>query len=251
MTMKKYLLYLAWIMVPSCGQSQMLDLTYPFDEKTIYWPTEKGFSIQKIFYGITDKHYFYSAFKFCMPEHGGTHIDAPRHFSQTGRTVDEIPLEQFKGHAVVIDVHEAVEKNRDYAISVNDIRHFEHQYRRLSPQDIVIFYTGWGKYWGNKRAYLGSDKVGDVKHLHFPGLSKKAAEYLVSRRVKGVGLDTPSLDPGVSQTFWAHRVLLGANIYGLENMANIDQLDKIGRILIVSPLKIKGGSGGPARIYAE
>jgi kynurenine formamidase len=249
--MKKYLLYLSLTLFSCAAQSQMQDLTYPFDEKTIYWPTEKGFSIQKVSYGMTDKGYFYSAFKFCMPEHGGTHIDAPRHFSKTGYTVDEIPLLQLKGAAVVIDVHAAVKKNRDYAIKVDDIRQFEQTHRALSNQDIVIFYTGWGRYWGDKRAYLGSDKAGDVTHLHFPGLSKKAAEYLVWRHVKGVGLDTPSLDVGVSQSFWAHRVLLGANIYGLENIANVEKLPALGSTLIVSPLKIKGGSGGPTRIYAQ
>ena len=232
------------------AKPDMLDLTYSYDKKTIYWPTEKGFDLKKVFYGKTPGGYFYSAYKFCAPEHGGTHMDAPRHFSASGYTVDKIPVFQLEGNAVVIRVDDKARNQQDYAITVEDIQHFEKQHHALGKNDIVLFYTGWGKYWGNKKRYLGSDKEGDVKNLHFPGISKEAAEYLVLRKVKGVGLDTASLDPGSSTTFWAHRVLLGANIYGLENVANLQLLPLTGSKLIVAPMKIKGGSGGPTRIFA-
>lgn len=232
------------------ASKNILDLTYVYDKKTMYWPTEKGFDLKKIFYGKTPGGYFYSAYKFCTPEHGGTHIDAPRHFAKLGNTVDKIPVSQLLGDAVVISVEERVKGNKDYAITRQDILAFEKKYRPITEHDIVLFYTGWGKYWGDKKAYLGSDKFGDVKNLHFPGLSKDAAIYLVERHVKGIGLDTASLDPGISTTFWAHRILLGANIYGLENMAQLDLLPPLGAQLIVAPMKIEGGSGGPTRIYA-
>ena len=89
-----------------------------------------------------------------------------------------------------------------------------------------------------------------MKHLHFPGISKEAAEYLVSRKIKGTGIDTASLDPGPSTTFLAHRIILGANLYGLENVAHLKRLPPIGARLIVAPMKIEGGSGAPTRIYA-
>lgn len=232
------------------ASTDLIDLTYPFDSKTIYWPTEKGFSLKKFFYGLTPKGYFYSAYHYCAPEHGGTHIDAPRHFSKEGLAVDQLPVSQFMGPAVVIDVQKQVEQNRDYAITVEDIKNFEKHYRPLNAQDIVIFRTGWGQYWGDKKKYLGTDKFGDVKHLHFPGISKEAAQYLVDHKVKAIGLDTPSLDPGVCTEFWAHRIILPANLYGIENVANSNVLPPVGATLIVAPMKIAGGSGAPSRLYA-
>lgn len=231
-------------------QSNILDLTYPFDNKTIYWPTERGFQLRTVSQGETPKGYFYSAYKFCAPEHGGTHVDAPRHFSKHGLTVDKIPVENLHGKLVVIDVASKVRTNRDYAISIMDIKQFEKQYRGITSHDIVLFYTGWGKYWGNKKEYLGNATFGDTKNLHFPGISKEAAHYLVGKKVKAIGLDTPSLDPGVSNDFWAHRVILGANLYGIENIANLKSVPAVGAELIVAPMKIQGGSGAPSRIYA-
>jgi kynurenine formamidase len=230
--------------------NQILDLTHPFGKDTIYWPTEKGFALKTVSYGINNNGYFYSAFKFCAPEHGGTHVDAPRHFSEHGLTVDQIPVTQLMGNAVVIHVDQDVKDNSYYEIPKKAIINFEKQNRPLTSDDIVLFYTGWGKYWDDKKHYMGSDKLGDTKNLHFPGLSKEAAEYLVSKKVKGVGLDTASLDRGNSQESWAHRVLLGSNIYGIENIANLDKVPVLGATLIVAPLKIAGGSGAPTRLYA-
>ena len=232
------------------ANSNIIDLTYPYNNKTIYWPTEKGFNLKKIFYGKTEDGYFYSAYKFCTPEHGGTHLDAPRHFSEHGNTVDKIPVYQLEGDLVVINVEKKVRYHRDYEITKDDIHSFELEYRPINDNDIVLFYTGWGRYWGNKKEYLGSNKFDDVKNLHFPGISKGAAQYLVSRKIKGTGIDTASLDPGPSTTFLAHRIILGANLYGLENVANLKRLPPVGASLIVAPMKIEGGSGAPTRIYA-
>lgn len=237
----------------SCPQHapKIIDLTHSFDKDSIYWPTEKGFHLKKIFYGKTPAGFFYSSFKFCAPEHGGTHIDAPRHFAEHGLSVDQIPAEQLMGNAVVINLTKKIQKQADYEISVADLQNFEKKYRPFNAQDIVLFYTGWGKYWGNKKIYLGTNKFGDIKHLHFPGISKQAAEYLVKSKVKGVGIDTASLDPGSqSHEFWAHRVILGANLYGIENIASLHLLPPVGAQLIVAPMKIAGGSCGPTRLFA-
>ena len=237
-----------WI-VNSSLPSKLIDLTYSCDEKTIYWPTEKGFKLEPIFYGETSRGFFYAANKFCVPEHGGTHLDAPRHFFKYGLTVDQIPIDALQGDVVVINVESHIKKNRDYAFSVEDIKQFEKKYRAIREGDIVLFYTGWGKFWGDKSHYLGTDVFRDINHLHFPGISKEAATYLVSKKVKGVGLDTPSLDPGSSLVFLAHQIILGANIYGLENIANLHELPPVGATLIVAPMKIVGGSGAPTRLY--
>lgn len=231
-------------------QAKIFDLTYPFAKKTIYWPTEEGFKRQTIFYGNTPQGYFYAAYKFCAPEHGGTHIDAPRHFWVKGNTVDAIPVSQLIGNAVVIDVRDRVSNNPDYAITVKDIQDFEQKYCKLNEEDIVLFYTGWGQYWQDKKKYMGSDTLGDITHLHFPGLSANAAHYLVKQKVKGIGIDTASMDPGTSKKFWTHRIILGANLFGLENVAHLQDVPPVGMQLIVAPMKIKDGSGAPTRIYA-
>ncbi len=238
------------LMSHAINEPTIMDLTHPLNSHTICWPTEKGFDLKKIFYGITSNGFFYSAFKLSLPEHCGTHVDAPRHFIRDGKTIDQIPPQQLVGNAVVIDVSAKVKNNPDYAITSQDIQDFEKQYRPINHQDIVLFYTGWSRYWNNKKQYLGSDKFGDVKHLHFPGLSEEAAYYLTTHKIKGVGLDTASMDPGVSQTFRAHQIILGANLFGIENLLDFHRLPAIGAQLIVAPMNIEGGSGGPARVFA-
>ena len=112
-------------------------------------------------------------------------------------------------------------------------------------------YTGWGKYWGDRKRYFGTDEPGDVSNLHFPGFSKQAAEFLIKQRnVKAVGLDTPSIDYGPSKDFIAHQVFCGANIPIFENVAAVDRLPPKGATIFALPMKIKGGSGAPLRIFA-
>ena len=229
--------------------SNIIDLTHVFDKNTIYWPTEKGFSKQPVFYGKKPDGYFYSAFKFCTPEHGGTHIDAPLHFSEHGLSVDKINPEQLVGKAIVIDVHEKVKNNKDYFIGLDDIKKFEKQYRPIQPGDIVLFRTDWSKHWNNKKQYLGTDQLNDLKNLHFPGISAEVAKYLALAKVKGIGIDSPSMDTGISKNFWVHRIILGANLYGLENLKNLNQLKPLDNNIIIAPMKIKGGSGGPTRVF--
>jgi kynurenine formamidase len=151
---------------------------------------------------------------------------------------------------VVIDVHLQSLKHIDYAISVKDIKDFEQRYRPLRAGDIVLFRTDWSQFWNDKKKYLGTNRFKDVTHLHFPGISKEAAHYLVDAKIKGVGIDTASLDPGNSKTFWAHRIILGANLYGLENLNQVHKLTPLKTYIIAAPMKIKGGSGGPTRVFA-
>lgn len=250
MTIRHRILLTLLILSANLSFSHVLDLTYSFDENTIYWPTEKGFSRHTVFYGKTKKGYFYSAFKFCAPEHGGTHVDAPRHFSAKGITVDEILPQNLIGQAVVIDVSKKVNHNANYLISVADVKAFEKQYRPLCSDDIVLFHTGWGRYWHDKKAYLGTAKFRDLQNLHFPGISPAAAQYLLQKKVKALGIDTASMDAGVMHEHPVHQLFLAANKYGIENVAHLNQLPALGATLIVAPMKIQGGSGAPARLLA-
>ena len=231
-------------------ESKLVDLTHAFDDKAIYWPTAKSFTWEKESWGRNAQGDWYTAGRYSASEHGGTHLDAPIHFAKGKQTVDQIPIDKLVGPAIVIDVSAAVTTDRDYRLSPGDIAAWEAKHGRIPANSIVLVHTGWGKFWGDKKAYLGTDKAGDTSNLHFPGISKEAAALLAERKVDAVGLDTPSLDHGPSRDFAAHRAFAAANVYGLENVANLDRLPPIGATLIALPMKIKGGTGGPTRIIA-
>lgn len=232
------------------GGTGIVDLTHPFDEQTIYWPTAKPFTWEKEAWGPTPGGYWYSAARYSASEHGGTHVDAPIHFAQGRQTVDQIPLSSLIGPAAVIDVTPAAARDPDYRLSAADVTAWEGKHGRIVAGTIVLIRTGWGRSWGNRKAYLGDDRPGETGNLHFPGISREAAELLVARRVHAVGIDTASLDHGPSKDFIAHRTLASANIPGLENVANLERLAPTGATLIALPMKIRGGSGGPARVVA-
>ena len=230
--------------------SKLVDLTHAFDEKAIYWPTAKPFVWEKESWGRNPAGEWYTAGRYSASEHGGTHLDAPIHFAEGRQTVDQIPLAKLVGPAIVIDVSEAAAANRDYLLTPADILTWESRNGKIPANAIVLVRTGWQRFWGDRKAYLGTDKAGDTANLHFPGVSRETAELLTQRGVDAVGIDTPSLDHGPSKDFAAHRVLNGANIYGLENVANLDRLPPTGATVIALPMKITGGTGGPTRIIA-
>jgi kynurenine formamidase len=226
---------------------EWIDLSYDFSDKTIYWVESDGFKKETVAEGQTDKGYYYSAYKFCTPEHGGTHLDAPRHFAEGRQTVDEVPLEKLIGAAFKIDVSAKSAANRDYQISVEDITAWEAQNGALPEGSIVLFQTGYGKFWGDRKQYMGTDGTADQKH--FPGLGREAANWLITnRKIKAVGIDTASIDFGQSQTFDTHVALMTQNVSAFENVANLEKLPVKGANVIALPMKIKGGSGAPLRI---
>lgn len=232
---------------------RIIDLTYSFDDTTIFWPTEKGFVLEKGFEGITEKGYYYRANRFCTAEHGGTHIDAPIHFYQGRNTVDAIPLDQLIGAAVVVDVSAKCLIDRDYRVQVSDFLDWEKEHGGLPDKAIVLLRTGFGQYWPDREKYMGTAERGPeaVAKLHFPGLHPDAAKWLVTERsLKAVGIDTPSIDYGQSTLYETHVALFEANVPAFENVANLDGLPASGFTVIALPMKIKGGSGGPLRIVA-
>ena len=230
-----------------------IDLTHPFSEKTLYWPTAKSFSLEQEFHAHTDKGYFYAANRYSASEHGGTHLDAPIHFSEKGKTVDQLSLDQLSGDAVVIDVSRKADTNRDYQISVADLKAFEAKYGRIPNGAIVLFRTGFAKRWPDAEKYLGTAERGQdaVAKLHFPGLHPDAARWIVKNRsIKAVGLDTASIDYGQSKLFESHQILMGKNIPAFENVAAMDKLPPTGSIIAAFPMKIQSGTGSPLRIAA-
>ena len=235
------------------SNGRWIDLTHEFSEQTIYWPTAEPFEKSTVFQGITERGYYYSAYNYQAAEHGGTHLDAPIHFYQGRNTVEQIPIDQFVGNAAVIDVSAKARTNRDYQVSVKDVLAWETKNGRLPPDSILLISTGFDLFWPDKESYMGTDKRGDeaVKYLSFPGIHPQTAEFLANeRKIKAVGLDTPSIDYGKSKDFRTHRILFEKNIIAFENVANLDKLPATGATVVALPMKIKGGSGAPLRIIA-
>lgn len=232
--------------------TQVIDLTHPYDENTVYWPTSRStFKLTPLAHGYTNDGYFYSANSFCTPEHGGTHLDAPIHFSEGKQTVAEIPVERLIGPGVVIDITKSAANDPDYVLTRADVEVWEAEHGRIPAEGVVILRTNWANRWGNKKAYLGDDTPGDASRLHFPSFGKEAADYLVhERKIAGLGVDTASIDSGASKDFMVHRIAAAANVFGLENLMNLDALPPTGATIIALPMKIAGGSGGPVRVIA-
>ena len=230
---------------------RIVDLSYAFDQNTVYWPNNESFSHKQVAFGRTPTGYWYSSYTFSGSEHGGTHLDAPIHFAEGKQSVEQIPIERHIGPGVKISVADKVAGDRDYRITAADIQSWEQRMGQIPDGAIVLMHTGWGRHWGNRAETLGTDKVNDASDLHFPGIAQDAAEFLAQQRhVSMVGIDTPSLDYGPSKDFIAHQVLNGANIPGLENVAHLEQLPDRGFLIVALPTKIAGGSGGPCRIVA-
>ena len=231
-----------------------IDLSYRYDSTTLYWPNNiKGFEHTTEAEGKTASGYYCSSYNICTPEHGGTHLDAPIHFAENKLTVDQLPLSSLTGYAVVIDISSKALANRDYQVSVQDIENWEKEQNRIPDNTIILFRTGYGQFYPNRKKYFGTVKTGleAIPELHFPGISPETAQWLVEKRnIKALGLDTPSLDYGQSKEFKTHQILLGRNKPGFENLANLDQLPLKGLYIVALPMKIAKGSGAPLRIIA-
>ncbi|HUR31755.1 MAG TPA: cyclase family protein [Saprospiraceae bacterium] len=241
--------------VPSLNNAKWVDLTHPFSASTLYWPNNpKGFTRDTLFEGMTDKGYYYSSFDFYAPEHGGTHLDAPVHFAKGKKSVDQLELNQLIGEGVVIDVSKNAATSRDYLINIDDVTSWEKENGQLKENMIVLFKTGYAQFYPDALKYFGTDKKGEeaIPFLHFPGIDPNLAGWLIkNRKIKAVGLDTPSIDYGQSTDFQTHRILLAENIPAFENVANLDQLSGMNIYVVALPMLLKDGSGAPLRIVAS
>jgi kynurenine formamidase len=235
------------------GSGKWVDLTHDFSSNTIYWPTASGFVLETEFKGTTTNGFFYAANHYGASEHGGTHIDAPVHFAEGHKTVDQLSVDELTGAAVVIDVSAKALTNADYQITVNDLTSWEKQHGEIPRSAIVLLRTGYARWWPDAQKYLGTAEKGApaVAKLHFPGLHPDAARWLTSKRsIEAVGIDTASIDFGQSKLFETHRVLFEKDVPAFENVAALDQLPSTGLYVVALPMKIKDGSGAPLRIVA-
>lgn len=258
MIMKYQKLFAIVLFVPlSCiglelDDYSLVDLSHNYGESTLYWPTSPtAFEKKELAYGMTDAGYFYSAYTVCTPEHGGTHLDAPSHFSANGLSTEKIPLENLIAPAYVIDVSDKTANDRNYRLSAEDVLNFEAEYGEIAAGSVVLMRTDWSERWPDALDYLGDDTPGDASKLQFPGFGAEATTILAERRkVALLGIDTASIDYGKSQDFIAHRIAAAQGVANLENLANLKQLPATGATILALPMKIEGGSGGPVRVVA-
>lgn len=231
--------------------ARVVDLSWTYGEDTLYWPTSpSAFELEELAHGVTEGGFFYSANLLCTPEHGGTHLDAPIHFHDEVWTADQIPVDRFVRPVVVLDVSAKAAADADYVLTPADLSAWEATHGPVPAGSIVLLRTGWDERWPDRLAYLGDDTPGDASDLHFPSFGESAARLLVERGVVGLGVDTASIDPGDSQTFPVHRVVAARNVFGLENLRGLGELPATGAWIAALPMKIGGGSGGPARVVA-
>ena len=188
----------------------------------------------------------YNLYRWLLNEHTGTHMDAPFHFSE-GLTADQIPVEDWMGPLSVVDIRAKAEGNPDAQLTPDDLLDWESQHGPLPEGAIVAMNSGWDAFVGDER-FRNADADGG---MHFPGFHIEAIELLLGERsVKGIFVDTLSLDFGQSPDFAVHYRWLPANRWGIECVANLGQLPASGAIAIVGGPKIAGATGGPSRILA-
>jgi kynurenine formamidase len=186
--------------------------------------------------------------RWTFTEHAGTHVDIPAHFVADGETVDNYPADLLVAPAVVIDISAKAADSADAALDVADIEAWESANGEIPAGAVVFLYSGWDAKWDDPEAFRNAD-ADDVQH--YPGFSPEAATFLVENRdIRGIGVDTLSLDVGTSATFDVHLTILSAGKYGIEGVANLAAIKDRAATVIVGVPRWEEGSGGPARVLA-
>lgn len=163
--------------------------------------------------------------KLCT--HTGTHIDAPSHMINKGKTIDEFNINDFIGVALIIDVSNLKKIDLENLIAYKE---------KINNCDFIILKTGWDKYWGSSEYLQG-----------FPTLTEQAARWICSFNIRGVGTDTISIDAFDSIDFEVHNTILSRGIMIIENMTNLNELKEEEFTLVATPLKIENGDASPIR----
>ena len=223
---------------------RVIDLTHTFRAG---FPVYTGDEPKRRTLKNFDDDGFYSQ-EWTFGEHSGTHLDAPGHFVRTGRKVPALRPDELLAPAVVIDISARAALDPDASVLPDDLQAYERRHGRIPKGALVLMNSGWAAKVNDNAAFKNADANGTN---HFPGFGIDAVEWLLTRRsIRGIGVDTLSLDPGNSTTFAVHNRLLGADRYGLENVANLGALRPKGALVSVGVIPWEEGSGGPCRLLA-
>jgi kynurenine formamidase len=221
------------------------DLTHElWDTFPTYFGGQQFFAEQKFSFAKDT----FNLYEWRISEHTGTHIDAPLHFTADGKSVAELPVEDLIAPLVVIDIRGKAEKDPDAQVTPDDIKEWTSANGDLPEGAVVAMLSGWGAHVATEKFRNVGD---DGKTLHFPGFHVEAAQFLIEQpSVKAIAVDTLSLDHGPSPDFIVHNTWLPTGRYGIEAVANLDKLPAKGATIVVGAPKVRGGTGGPARIFA-
>ncbi|MGX7112600.1 cyclase family protein [Gemella cuniculi] len=224
-----------------------VNLSHKIDENSPKFPALPALKKETIF---TLKDGFYVQ-KFSVVGQYGTHIDAPIHFVEGGRWLDDIKLKDLLLPLYVIDKSQEVEENNDYEITKQDILDFEAEYGEILPESFVAFRSDWSKRWPNYDRIRNLDEE-DVQRT--PGWSREALEFLIKERnIKAVGHETLDTDSGVSAAkdgLIQEYYLLEQDIYQVEVLANLDKVPAVGSLISVAYPNWNEATGSPARVIA-
>lgn len=230
------------------GDVRVVDLTHTLSASAPYWP--EGNAPSPFHCKVTDTYQRDGSYgrQIEIPEHFGTHMDAPLHFNPAGKSIDQLPVENFMAGAVVVDVSAAVRSNPDYQLTVEDLENWQKAHGPIPRGSLILLNTGWASRWPSHSEFINLDAKGV---MHYPGYSLEAARFLLEHvHPVGMGIDTPSIDFGPTKNFEVHRLTMSAGLYHLENVANLEDVPPTGACVIALPMKLEGGSGSPARVLA-
>lgn len=231
---------------------RMADLTHTYTvDMPTYGPEKPSRETMEEFPEQPEGEFGFYNQRWTFTEHTGTHIDAPGHVIGGGRRAPDLTPEELLAPAVVVDIRAKASEDPNAVVTVDDLVAFERRHGRIPDGAAVLMDSGWASRWdGGDLAYRGTSSL-DEWPFNFPGFSAEACEFLVHHRdIVGVGVDTLSTDPGNSTGFPAHEVLGRAGRWGLENVANLDELPPRGATIVVGLVPWEEGSGGPARVVA-
>lgn len=226
------------------GHDKVVDMTHVYDDKFPTYFGAPGISAEQKF---NFKENGFNLFQLSINEHTGTHIDAPLHFSADGNSVDEIPVENLICPLAVIDIAARAADDADTQVTPDDIKAWVAANGPIPDGACVAMHSGWaGK--ANSDGFRNADGEGK---MHFPGFHVEATKMLLEEtKAASIAVDTLSLDHGLSADFATHYAWLPSNRYGIENLSNLDKVPASGATLVVGAPTHRGGSGGPARIFA-
>ncbi len=226
---------------PGRGPVEIVDITQSIDATTATWPGEDAAYATTT--AVIDADGYFAR-RVDMPEHVGTHVDAPGHMIPGAVTVDEIPPDRLVRPVAVIDARDVVGADPDAVVGIDVVERSEARHGRIESGDAVLIRTGWDRHVGTADAYIGTDAP------RCPGIDTEAAALLVRRGVVGIGIDTMSVERGDSPDFPVHAMTLGAGLWHVEGLIGLGGVPARGAWIIVAPLRLSGGSGAPARVFA-
>lgn len=216
----------------------IIDLTHYLTSGIPTWDGTCGFEHRIVSDYSADDICKFRIYKMGFNKTGvGTHIDAPAHCYPNGKTVDQILLDDLSAPGVIIDVSEKAHES--YCISLNDVHAYQKTYGKIQAGTVVLFRTGWEKFWFDPQKYRNNYK--------YPYIATDVAEYLLKREVVGLGIDTLSPDRP-EDNFPIHRLFLGNGRYLIENAANLNKMPAVGSYILALPMKIQGGAEAPVRL---